>query len=136
LYYHLRASGSIIRDLQKDVRCRDEGLIGFLAEKYSYLAIVANISTGQGNSDRLLDARSLPQPLRTLNQETLIYRFIFGFSHRLFEIIPRIAYLSIKYRAQESSSKDIQNEYNSIISEVNACVSDNKSGVLVYKLAG
>lgn len=136
LYYHLRASGSMIRDLQKDDRCRDEYLIGFFSEQYSYLAIVANIGMGRSTSDSLLDPRSLPQPLYALNQETPIYGFMFGCSHGLFEMIPRIASLSSKRRSQENSSRAIQDEHDCILSDISTWVSDNESDDPGYELAG
>ncbi|RSL47758.1 hypothetical protein CEP54_013241 [Fusarium duplospermum] len=136
LYYHLRASGSMISDLRKDQRCRDGNLLGFFSEQYCYLAIVANIGIGQASSDRLLDPRSLPQPLHTLNQNGPIYGFMFGCSHGLFELIPRIAHLSGRHRARKDRPNAIQEEYDSIISGINSWLPNSQSDDPGYGLAG
>ncbi|KAH7239578.1 fungal-specific transcription factor domain-containing protein [Fusarium solani] len=136
LYYHLRASGSMISDLRKDERCRDENLLGFFSEQYSYLAIVANIGIGQASSDRLLDPRSLSQPLHTLNQDSPIYGFMFGCSHALFELIPRIARLPGRFRARRDSSSVVQQEYDSIFSAINSWLPNSQSDDPGYELAG
>ncbi|KAI8651095.1 Zn(2)-C6 fungal-type domain-containing protein [Fusarium keratoplasticum] len=136
LYYHLRASGSMISDLRKDERCRDENFLGFFSEQFSYLAIVANIGIGQASSDRLLDPRSLSQPLHTLNQDSPIYGFMFGCSHALFELIPRIARLSSRFRARRDSSSVVQKEYDSIFSAINSWLPNSPSDDPGYELAG
>lgn len=126
----------MISDLRKDERCRDENLLGFFSEQYSYLAIVANIGIGQASSDRLLDPRSLPQPLHTLNQDSPIYGFMFGCSHALFELIPRIARLSNRFRSRKHSSCAIQEEYDSIFSAINSWIPNSQSDDPGYELAG
>ncbi|KAJ3546920.1 hypothetical protein NM208_g1773 [Fusarium decemcellulare] len=136
LYYHLRASGSMISDLRRDERCRDENLLGFFSEQYCYLAIVANIGIGQASSDRLLDPRSLPQPLHALNQNSPIYGFMFGCSHGLFELIPRIARLSSRHRAQKDDSIAIQKEYDCVLSGINSWIPNSQSDDPGYRVAG
>ncbi|KAM0545394.1 hypothetical protein ACHAPJ_011378 [Fusarium lateritium] len=60
---------------------------------------------------------------------------MFGSLHGLFEMIPRIASLSIKCTAPEIS-RDTQDEYDSIISEIYAWVLDNKTDGQEYELVG
>ncbi|KAF4982935.1 hypothetical protein FDECE_17415 [Fusarium decemcellulare] len=128
--------GDIENPFITDERCRDENLLGFFSEQYSYLAIVANIGIGQASSNRLLDPRSLPQPLHTLNQNSPIYGFMFGCSHGLFGLIPGIARLSSRHRARKDDSIAIQKEYDCILSGINSWIPNSQSDDPGYKVAG
>lgn len=101
----------MIHDLQRDKAPKDEDVLGFFVEQYSYLAIVANISVGRNLTEHLLEPTLLCQPLKTLNHSSSIYGFMFGCAHQLYEMIPRIKDLAAAYKFEDRQSIDALEDY-------------------------
>ncbi|EED17154.1 C6 transcription factor, putative [Talaromyces stipitatus ATCC 10500] len=113
LFHHLRASRVIIAELQTKQIQLDQALFGFCLEQYCYLAIVSNITHGANSCNGERNTEFLEIPLRHLNFGSKIYGCMFGCSHQLFEVIPRIACLAkchsfSNHRANESRTKDFE----------------------------
>lgn len=94
LYHHLRATSHIFKKLEDHSGPIDQDLLGFYVEQYAYLAIVSNITLNPGVFGRAVEFDTAKVPLALINYGSRIYGFMFGYSHQLFETIPRIACLA------------------------------------------
>lgn len=104
----------MVDELWQDNTSGHKELLGFFVEQFSYLVIVANIGVNSGVPDSLLDHPVFNQSLQMLNQESPIYGFMFGFSHKLFEIILRIRKHASRCRSEEPMAVSDQTEFYSL----------------------
>lgn len=93
IFRHLRACREIIAPTLKCTSSHNEGINVFLAELYSYLVIVANVTFNSKSSDRSLIFDQLVFSLTSL-RASKFSGFMLGCAHEIFELIPQISILA------------------------------------------
>ena len=102
--------------LRESNAAADQGMLGFFAEQYAYLALVSNVSFRPGQLGRQLEPDLPCQSLEKLNFGTQIYGCLFGCSHQLYQSIPAICSLA-RLRQHEGSqaSTASTSQYHSLL---------------------
>ncbi|KAL6411613.1 putative C6 transcription factor [Ilyonectria robusta] len=138
LYHHLRALKWMISEMLKNERIYDQDILGFFIEQYQYLAIVSHIGFGFGL--KMLDwnqgQNSPVDSLKTLNKDSPIYGFMFGRSHNLFALIPRIHNLAQQCRHEEHPAIELETTYSMLLSEITSWDGKDDEYNLGYQLSG
>ncbi|KAH7120366.1 fungal-specific transcription factor domain-containing protein [Dactylonectria estremocensis] len=138
LYHHLRALKWMISEMLKNERIYDQDILGFFLEQYQYLAIVSHVGFGFGL--QMLDWKPGNQntvgSLTRLNKGSPIYGFMFGRSHNLFALIPRIHDLAQQCWQKEQPAGEQGLMYSMLQSEITSWEGKDDEHNVGYQLSG
>ncbi|EXJ79520.1 hypothetical protein A1O3_07799 [Capronia epimyces CBS 606.96] len=103
VYHHLRASRQFVLSMLVDSGTHEiRALRGFLRELYAYLVLVGTITLNAESEDRVIEFDPFMSSLKSLNDIKPCGE-MFGCSHGLFELMPRVSELGKQRRLEEAS---------------------------------